>query len=162
MLTHGYPSGTPLNEGYAQMIKAEEQRIAKLDSIRQSIIHDTTITREERIKRQNELDDIKTFRQWECQTLKPLILQNSNNELGVAMRQAYFCIASPENLDDICPYLGEWILSRQQIKQQIANINTARKMAPGNHFIDFEAEDLDGNKVHLSDYVGKGKRNCLF
>ena len=30
-------------------------------------------------------------------------------------------------------------------------------MAPGQPFIDFEGEDMNGNKVRLSDYVGKGK-----
>ena len=30
-------------------------------------------------------------------------------------------------------------------------------MAPGQPFIDFEGEDMNGNKVKLSDYVGKGK-----
>ena len=30
-------------------------------------------------------------------------------------------------------------------------------MAPGQPFIDFEGEDINGKKVRLSDYVGKGK-----
>lgn len=157
MLTHNFPSGTLLNERYAQMSKAEDQIHNELDSIRQSIIKDKNISREERIKRQNELDNIKTQERIRCRTLKPFILQNSNNELGAAICQAYFCWASPKSLDEIYPYLGEWILSRQQIKEQIAQINTSRKMSPGNPFIDFEAEDLEGNKVRLSDYVGKGK-----
>lgn len=157
MLTHAYPSGTPLNEGYARMSRAEAQMSAELDSMRRSIVQDKTLTRDERIQRQNELDDIKTQERMRCRMLKPFIIQNRNNELGVAACQAYFIWASPEALDDVYPHLGEWILSRRQIKAQIADINTARKMAPGNPFIDFEAEDLEGNKVLLSDYVGKGK-----
>lgn len=157
MLTHNFPSGTLLNERYAQVSKAEAQISTKLDSIRKGIINDKSINREERIKRQNELDDIKTQERIRCRTLKPFILQNSNNELGAAICQAYFCWASPKNLDEIYPYLGEWILSRRQIKKQISQINTSRKMSPGNPFIDFEAEDLEGNKVRLSDYVGNGK-----
>lgn len=157
MLTHSYPSGTPLNEGYAQMKRAEERLSAGLDSMRQSIIHDNKLSREERIRRQNELDDIKTLGGMKCRMLRPFVLQNSNNELGVAACQAYLIWASPDCLDSLQPHLGEWILSRQQIKKQIALINKARRMEPGNPFIDFEAEDLEGNKVALSDYVGRGK-----
>ena len=60
-------------------------------------------------------------------------------------------------MDDIYPHLGPWILSREIIQDQIATINQSRKMAPGQPFIDFEGEDINGNKVKLSDYVGKGK-----
>ena len=39
----------------------------------------------------------------------------------------------------------------------IAQIEQSKKMASGQPFIDFEGEDVNGNKVRLSDYVGKGK-----
>lgn len=157
MITHGHPSGTPLNEGYTEYSKVSERASSMLDSVRQSIIH-ANIDRETRMKKLNQLEnDLEYIGSLICAELKPLLLKHSNDELGTAIAQAYFCYASPKALDDIYPSLGEWILSRNQIKQQMATINTSRKMAPGNPFIDFQAEDLSGNKVSLSDYVGKGK-----
>ena len=74
------------------------------------------------------------------------------------MKLFYTSIAClPEVLDDIYPHLGPWILSRKAIQEEIARINQSRKMNPGQPFIDFEGKDINGNKVKLSDYVGKGK-----
>ena len=84
-------------------------------------------------------------------------MKHSNDEVGVAALQGYLALATPELMDDIYPHLGPWILSRANIQKQIATINQSRKMAPGQPFIDFEGEDMNGNKVKLSDYVGKGK-----
>lgn len=157
LITHMFPSGTLLNEGYAEFGKAYERISAKIDSIRQSIIH-ADIDRETRIKKLNELEfDMKIYEQLSCEATRPFILKHPNDELGVAVSQAYLSLASPEALDAIYPYLGEWILSRNQIQKQMAVINAARKTVPGCPFIDFGAQDLEGNKVSLSDYVGKGK-----
>lgn len=157
MVTHTFPSGTPLNDGYATFGRAYEQISVKIDSIRKSIIN-ADIDRETRIKRLNELEfNMDIYGQLSCESSKPFILKHPNDELGVAVCQAYLAMASPEALDAIYPCLGEWILSRNQIQQQIASINAARKTASGCPFIDFSAQDVEGNSVSLSDYVGKGK-----
>ena len=114
--------------------------------------------RETRIKRLEELEynfDIR--RKYEKEIIKPFILKHANDELGAVAVQSYLANATPEMLDDIYPHLGPWILSRNIIQKEIAEINQSRKMAPGQPFIDFEGEDVNGNKVKLSDYVGKGK-----
>ena len=157
MKTWMYPSGTPLNEAYSEFSKLEDKITAYLDSVRQSIIQGK-MDRETRIKRLNEVNSSADFyRAIRKEVLKPFILKHSNDEVGSAVVQSYLTMATPEMLDDIYPHLGPWILSRAIIQKRIATINQSRKMAPGQPFIDFEGEDMNGNKVRLSDYVGKGK-----
>ena len=157
MKTHMYPSGTPQNVAYAEFARLDKQVVATMDSIRQSIIQGD-MDRETRIKRLNELEyNFDIYRDVKKEIIKPFILKHTNDEVGAAALQSYLALATPEMLDDIYPHLGPWILSRQIIQEEIATINTSRKMAPGQPFIDFEGEDRNGDKVNLSDYVGKGK-----
>ena len=157
MKTHMYPSGTLLNEAYSEFSGLQKRISATIDSIRQSIIQGK-MDRETRMKRMNELDfNLDIYRKIKKDILKPFIQKHANDEVGAAAVQSYLASADPEMLDDIYPHLGPWILSRSIVQEQIETINQSRKMAPGQPFIDFEGEDMDGNKVKLSDYVGKGK-----
>ena len=157
MTTWMYPSGTPLNEDLSELSRLEDKVGTMIDSIRQSIIQGK-MDRETRIKKLEEIEfnrDVQ--RKIKKELIKPFILKHSNDEAGAVAVQTYLVSATPEILDDIYPHLGPWILSREIIQDQIATINQSRKMAPGQPFIDFEGEDINGNKVKLSDYVGKGK-----
>ena len=157
MTTWMHPSGTPLNEVLSEYSRLEDKVGTTIDSIRQSIIQGK-MDRETRIKKLEEIEfnrDIQ--RKFKKELIKPFILKHSNDEVGAVAVQYYLSQATPEILDDIYPHLGPWILSREIIQDQIATINQSRKMAPGQPFIDFEGEDINGNKVKLSDYVGKGK-----
>ena len=157
MKTSNNPSGTPLNEALSEFIQLDKKTASIMDSIRQSIIQGK-MDRVTRIQRMNELEfNHDIYRAIRKDILKPFILKHSNDEVGVAALQGYLALSSPEMLDDIYPHLGPWILSRKIIQEQIATINQSRKMAPGQPFIDFEGEDINGKKVRLSDYVGKGK-----
>lgn len=157
MITHSFPSGTPLNDGYAEFGKLEEHLSFMIDSVRRSVINGD-MDRETRMKKLNELEfDTKWINDLVCGHLKPFLLKHRNDELGVAICQRYLNHASPEALDEIYPLLGEWILGRNQIQQLTAMVNAARRAAPGCPFIDFTARDPLGNKTALSDYVGKGK-----
>ena len=157
METQMYPSGTPLNEAYAEFARLDKKVSTTIDSLRQSIIQGQ-MDRETRIKKLNDLEyDFDIRRRIMKEVIKPFILKHSNDEAGAAALQSYFVLSTPEMLDDIYPHLGPWILSRAIIQDEIGTINQSRKMAIGQPFIDFEGEDVNGNKVKLSDYVGKGK-----
>ena len=157
MKTWMYPSGTPLNEALGEFADLEKKVSAMIDSLRQSIIQGK-MDRETRIRKLSELEDnFDVRRSIQKKLIKPFILKHANDEMGAAALQSYLALANPEILDDIYPHLGPWVLSRKIIQEQIATINQSRKMAPGQPFIDFEGEDMNGNKVKLSDYVGKGK-----
>ena len=118
--------------------------------------YESTLTLD--IKKLNDLEyDFDIRRGILKEVMKPFILKHSNDEAGAAALQSYFAFSTPEMLDDIYPHLGPWILSRAIIQDEIAKINQSRKMAIGQPFIDFEGENVNGNKVKLSDYVGKGK-----
>ena len=157
MKTWMYPSGTPLNEALGELANLEKKCSQTIDSIRQSIIQGK-MDRETRIKKLGELEfNFDLGLEIQKKIIKPFILRHSNDEVGAAALQSYLARATPEILDDIYPHLGPWILSRPIINEQIARINTSRKMAPGQPFIDFEGQDIHGNKVKLSDFVGKGK-----
>ena len=153
----GHVSGTPLNEAWTEFKQLEKKVNRTLDSLRQSIIQGK-MDRETRIKRLNDLEyNNEIVRGIRKKILKPFILKHANDEVGAAATQLYLADATPEILDDLYPHLGEWILSREVIQSEIAGINQSRKMTPGQPFIDFEGEDMNGNRVKLSDYVGKGK-----
>lgn len=157
MITHEFPSGTPLNDEYSELSKMSGHISFLIDSVRKSVINGD-MDRETRIKKLNELEfDMTWINNLVCENLKPFILKHRNDELGVAACQNYLNHASPEAFDEIYPSLGEWILSRNQIQKLIAVVNATRKTVPGCPFIDFSAQDPEGNKVSLSDYVGKGK-----
>ena len=153
----GTVSGTPLNEAYTEFKGLERKVVTTLDSIRQSIILGK-MDRDTRIKKLNDLEyNFDIVYQLRKEILKPFIMKHANDEAGAAAVQSYLAKTTPDMLDDIYPHLGPWILSREVIQEEIATINASRKMTPGLPFIDFEGEDVNGNKVKLSDYVGKGK-----
>ena len=157
MKTWMHPSGTPLNEALSEWADLEKKESQAIDSLRRSIIQGK-MDKETRIKKLNELEfNFDIHREIQKKFIKPFIIKHSNDEAGAAALQSYLALATPEVLDDIYPHLGPWILSRKIIKEEIEKINTSRKMAHGQPFIDFEGENIHGNKVRLSDYVGKGK-----
>ena len=155
MKTHRFPTGTSLNEALGEYNRLQDRAYAITDSIYRSVIHEG-MSREERI----EALSTHTFEgeRIHYRMYKPFILKHTNDEVGaVAVENLLMLGATPEMLDDLYPHLGEWILSRPYIQTTIAFVEASRNMAPGKPFIDFEAEDLQGKKIHFSDFVGKGK-----
>ncbi len=159
---HVFPSGTPLNDLYAEIERKEADLSRGLEERRKSILRDTTLTRQERIDRQNELESTKTRIEYSKQRLeiiKPYILANGDNVLGFLLGVQYLGLATtlPEPVEDICPYLSEWITSKPIIQESLLLLQGVRNRQPGVQFTDFKGEDVEGNPVSLSDYVGKGK-----
>ncbi len=159
---HVYPSGTPLNDLYAEVERKEAELSRKLEEARKSVLTDTTLTRQERIDRHNELESTKTRVEYSKQRLeimKPYILANGDNVLGFLYSVQYLGLATtlPEPVEDICPYLSEWIISEPMIQESIQLLEGVRNRQPGVMFTDFTGEDVEGNPVSLSDYVGRGR-----
>ena len=142
MKTHRFPTGTSLNEALGEYNRLQGRAYAITDSIYRSVIHEG-MSREERI----EVLSTHTFEgeRIHYRMYKPFILKHTNDEVGaVAVENLLMLGATPEMLDDLYPHLGEWILSRPYIQTSIAFVEASRNMAPGKPFIDFEAEDLQG------------------
>ena len=86
------------------------------------------------------------------------IRQNPDNVIAVyALMSSEIDDDFPALLKDLSPE----IRARKDIKALIEQLESVGATSVGARFLDFEASldcnDLDGTKVHLSDYVGKGK-----
>ncbi len=155
-----YPSGTPLNNQYAEVYRKYKELSAKRDELRKSIMADKTLTREERIRRLNEHDSQKNFmkhREQRREIATPYILANSNNALGLALVLPCMGDMVIEYNEAIYQHLGERITSNEIVKMTMQFTKGTKNRQPGNMFVDFTGEDIDGKPVSLSDYVGKGK-----
>ena len=72
----------------------------------------------------------------------------------------YLCKMTCEEsstLSDLLDKAGEALKAMPLIKADIALFANLKETMPGNQFRDFSGEDMEGNKVSLSDYVGKGQ-----
>lgn len=86
------------------------------------------------------------------------IRQNPDNIIAVyALMSSDIDDDFPALLKDLSPE----IKARDDIKALLAQLESVGATSVGAHFLDFEASldcnDLAGTKVHLSDYVGRGK-----
>ena len=161
MMKDKTPSGTPLNEAYAEYNSLIDQINARLKAIRDSVIHGD-MDREARIKRLGELEfGYRDFAKVQKEILKPFIIRHANDEAGAVAAKFYLQIvlaaSAPEFFDDIYPHFGPWILAHRQVRFLSTVIRNSRNMMVGAPLLDFEGEDRNGNKVKLSDYVGRGK-----
>ena len=86
------------------------------------------------------------------------IRQNSDNIIAVyALMSSEIDNDFPELLQGLSPQ----IKAREDIKALLGQLESVGATSVGARFLDFEASldcnNLEGTKVHLSDYVGKGK-----
>lgn len=161
MMKDESPSGTPLNEAYAEYHSLVKQINARLAAIRDSVIHGD-MDRETRIKRLGELEfGYRDFAKVQKEIMKPFIIRHADDEVGAIAAKFYLSViiraSAPEFFDDIYPHFGPWVRSHRQVHFLSTVIRNSRNMMVGAPLIDFEGEDRNGNRVKLSDYVGRGK-----
>ncbi|PXV62680.1 thiol-disulfide isomerase/thioredoxin [Dysgonomonas alginatilytica] len=146
--------GTPLNKELAQF------------SLRQDSMYTIIRTEMDKLKEQ-EQDPVKLSQkqeefqqQWTADYLTILnntLEKNSNNEIGVIILREMSMLPTTEALDSALSKVGEVVLNKKRIKRLILNNEALKTTAVGKPFVDFSGEDINGKKVSLSDYAGKGK-----
>jgi thiol-disulfide isomerase/thioredoxin len=86
------------------------------------------------------------------------IRENSDNIISV---YALMSSEMDEDFPALLQGLSPEIKARKDVKLLLDQMSSVGATSPGGRFLDFEASldcnNLEGTKVHLSDYVGKGK-----
>ena len=140
-----------MNAYQKELVKIQEEMIGILAQYQ-----DTEMSQEEMIALADSLlaPQREQIKQVNIRTIKA----NPDNALAV-----YALMASELDGDfpELLQGLGEEIKARPDIKALLDQIASAGTTSVGARFLDFEASldcnNLEGTKVHLSDYVGKGK-----
>lgn len=149
------PSGTPLNEVFTSYIQAGDS----LDKIYQS--------KSEEIKKQttDQAEARELFKNYYISEWKPAYIamltdfvnKNQDNYMGAFALQSLANFMEPEELEPVIAKSSAFIQSRNIIQKLIQRLERLKKTAEGQPFTDFTVETENGEKVSLSDYVGKGK-----
>ena len=153
-------SGTPLNDSYQSYtdefknyIDVLKEKYALLDKVEKNEL-DTSIM---------DLDSIKASIR-ECRdkmmSLNREYVKNNVNNPAVWYMDLYDAVASEESVEgkkELIAGANEYTRSLPMYKVIAEQIDVLEKTSVGKLFTDFTMEDADGNKVSLSDYVGKGK-----
>lgn len=89
--------------------------------------------------------------------LNSILDKNSNNEIAVIVITDMSMLDYPMEFDAAVSKVGKMVLDKKKIKKIIKKNEALKNTSVGKQFVDFSGEDIDGKKVSLSDYVGKGK-----
>lgn len=85
----------------------------------------------------------------------------ANNDNGVGYNALLLTTRmgdiTPDEWDNLYNCMPVTLKNTEFAIERKNNFDNLRKALPGMTFLDFEAKDIDGNIVKLSDYVGKGK-----
>lgn len=86
---------------------------------------------------------------------KQFVEQNNDNLVGA------FVFTQTDLSDaeqaEILQQAGDIFKAQPQVQKIAERVEQLKKVAVGTQFTDFEMDDLNGNRVRLSDFVGKGK-----
>lgn len=154
--THLPVTGNKVNMEYKRIseeLRAIDDRyFAIVDSIRAS-----NLTEKE--KRAEIEKRYKAFMAKQPAYLKALVAANSENGVGEAMARQYANTIDdfPEMWQEFYDGLSPWIKKHRVIGRFDKKFKAAITTGKGKMFADVEGETIEGEKVHLSDYVGKGK-----
>lgn len=149
------PSGSPLNDELARFFAVKDSLLDLMDSKRQEFMKQTE-DKEERMKLQKDF-----FRdEWKpvyLAMLDEFFNRNLNNPIGGIALNYMDGYLSPDQVKAKMRLLGEQVRNTPIMQERLQRFDALEKTAEGKPFTDFTIETEDGNKVSLSDYVGKGK-----
>lgn len=85
------------------------------------------------------------------------IAKNITNPVGIHLLKQNYYYMDVNELDPLMPQIPAMYDQDERIVQIKANVKQMKATAVGQKFTDFEMQTPEGEKVKLSDYVGKGK-----
>ena len=148
-----YATGTPNNDifkAYKDQIKGlNEQLSATYESM-----SDTTLTDEQREAKGTEIEGLQEKM---IGVAKDGIAKNITNPVGIHLLKQNYYYMDVNELDPLMPQIPAMYDQDERIVQIKANVKQMKATAVGQKFTDFEMQTPEGEKVKLSDYVGKGK-----
>lgn len=109
------------------------------------------------LKSVDDLDDMKLYGD------VAELLYNANSESAIADEIGLEVIkfGTPEQVERIRGRLSSNTLEQEQVQKYLRYAEARARTAPGSQYVDFEGEDVNGNKIRLSDYVKPGKYTLI-
>lgn len=147
------PSGSPLNNEIARFFAAQDSMSAMIDAKRQEFMKQT----EDKAERM-ELQKNFFQNEWKPAYLSMLDGVSSTETWitrSVLSHELYGRLSSAGRDKSETPQLSEVVRNTPNMQETIQRFNALEQTAEGKPFVDFTIETKDGNKVSLSDYVGK-------
>lgn len=148
------PSGTPMNDEIAQIAAKEAALEEERSQILKMIFEkhkgggseraDALFEAENRLLKKLTDESVKLFK------------AHANDAVGEYLLYSSFTFGDEQELEKSLKGLGEWLKSRNKVKQMLSLFESRRNSAEGKPFVDFKGTDLEGNPITLSDFVGKG------
>lgn len=147
-------TGTANNDAY-QQIRTEVDKIkAQATSIYETLMTDTTLTDEDRVKRQEELSNLQ---EQAVQASIDGLKKNISGPVGIHLLKQYYYYMEQEELEEVTGQIPAEYDEDADIAQIKDKVTKMKATAVGQKFTDFEMKTPEGTPVKLSDYVGKGK-----
>lgn len=153
--THFSKPNGHLNDGIVKLVESKNNLYGRLEILRDSIGKLQIPESEKEIM----------FRKAGGMALKPY-LENIkstawNNPDGVGeaalMEYGSTYTLTPKLWNDFYASLPQYLKDRRMAGRFDSKYKSMERSAVGKPFTDFEAENVEGNKVRFSDYIGKGK-----
>lgn len=146
-------TGTPNNDAY-QEIRTQLNSLMKQMETLYSALSDTTLTDEQREAKGKEIEGLQEKM---IAVAKDGIAKNITNPVGIHLLKQNYYYMDVNELDPLMPQIPAMYDQDERIVQIKANVKQMKATAVGQKFTDFEMQTPEGEKVKLSDYVGKGK-----
>ncbi|WP_277120178.1 TlpA disulfide reductase family protein [Bacteroides ndongoniae] len=146
-------TGTPNNDAY-QEIRTQLNSLMKQMETLYSALSDTTLTDEQREAKGKEIEGLQEKM---IGVAKDGIAKNITNPVGIHLLKQNYYYMDVNELDPLMPQIPAMYDQDERIVQIKANVKQMKATAVGQKFTDFEMQTPEGEKVKLSDYVGKGK-----
>ena len=146
-------TGTPNNNAY-QEIRTQLNSLMKQMETLYSALSDTTLTDEQREAKGKEIEGLQEKM---IGVAKDGIAKNITNPVGIHLLKQNYYYMDVNELDPLMPQIPAMYDQDERIVQIKANVKQMKATAVGQKFTDFEMQTPEGEKVKLSDYVGKGK-----
>lgn len=89
--------------------------------------------------------------------VKKSVADNTDNVFGLTNLLSSYYAFQPDELAEVLEKFGANFPGNKDVARLVENNNKVLATSNGKKFIDFEMDDLAGNRVKLSDYVAKNK-----
>lgn len=145
--------GTATNNTWNAYNVAMDSMYTEMREIYGSIM-DTTLTEEARKER---IDLLNSKEKVSMDYTTEVIKTNIENPVGIFLLTQNYSNMEPETLESVINMVPEKYQSNQSVVNIKKELETAKKTAVGQPFIDFEMQTPEGETVKLSDFISKNK-----
>lgn len=147
---HQAPSGTPLNDEYARLS-------AEQDSLSQTYMEAYEAYDKSAANWQEVWGEIYQ-NEWKPrfeQQIVEMYKGHTDDAIGHALIYDLYGMDADKALEIVNSF-GPWLASTQRAQEKKAALETEKRTAPGQPYVDVKGTTPEGEPVALSDYVGKG------